>query len=506
MSGFVQLALCLTTFSVVSSARALMEGADPEGEGMNSWSDFDYPEMPPPESEHEKPDVMVAVSAGRSVFNETAWGKEFEFKWFEQQVDHLNAYHQQPAFLNSTVATFPQRYLINTKAWGGAAAKAPIIVIPAAYGRFYYTHYGFIGELSRDIGAMVIVVSGRFSPEAMPFNESGWNKQANRVGLATAENALRDYVKLLSHLRDVYDPEWVCPLGAVGISLEGKYSAWLRQKFPNVVDFAVASGAPLIGYPGTSDHFAFARIVTEAWWDASGRDTRCMDTVRESFVAVEGTDCSWFLYRNVKFHASFRAYSIPGRCQTAAAMKDNGTSAWDIAMMFCGNLCKGEEGRCPIRDPLSREYPSWSMMWNYLRCTELVHPKSFNGVTDFMVPKIWDINDRANECLSRWGIEPPREGNYHADLFGWHRLPQLADSVSRIFFAYATYDPWAAYAVSATDISPELPVAWVKGGGHGLELSATVPGEDSDSMMAARERIVAYVKRWVSAVQARSAV
>merc|ERR1719476_899436 len=132
---------------------------------------------------------------------------------------------------------------------------------------------------------MVIKVEGRFAPDSLPFNETGFAKQANRIGLASAENALRDYVMMLSSLRDTYDPEWVCPVGTFGTSLAGMYAAWLRFKFPNVVDMAVASGSPMTGYPGTSDTLAFTKTVTEAW--RSEGDTECVDLVRDSFKALE---------------------------------------------------------------------------------------------------------------------------------------------------------------------------------------------------------------------------
>merc|ERR1712203_336637 len=100
----------------------------------------------------------------------------------------------------------------------------------------------------------------------------GFDRQANRIGLLSAENALRDYVMLISYLRDVYDPDWVCPTAAFGTSLAGSYAAWLRFKFPHVVDMAMASGSPLTGYPGTSDTLAFNRITTETWRDAGSSE------------------------------------------------------------------------------------------------------------------------------------------------------------------------------------------------------------------------------------------
>jgi len=353
--------------------------------------------------------------------------------------------------------------------------------------------YGFIGEMSRDLGALVVMVEGRFAPESMPFAESGFYRQANRIGLMSAENGLRDYVMLVSHLRDTHDPDWVCPTGAFGISLAGMYAAWLRYKFPNVFDFAVASGAPMIAYPGTSDHFAFGRIITEAWLDAGGQG--CNDLVRESFVAMLDHDRLWDLYFAVRNEVTYLAHDDRGRipkvCQAAAAAKAQGLTPLDVAFVFCGKVCQD-----PLPPPTTREYD----MFDYLRCTQVVIPTKFDGVQDFLFPRSWSLESRAQWCKAVWGVEPQREGNYHADLFGWHRLPQLARSTTGILFAYGTYDPWTGYALSTVDISDELPVVMVKRGTHGGELRGSQLSDTPD-YVAARERILTYVRRWVLAVQ-----
>jgi len=480
MRASVQVALCFALYSAPRSSTRVVNIAPstPELSQLGNLLESEpRPERKPMSSE----------------FDYDAWTAEFEEKSFEQQVDHTNAYHQQVAYLNASV-TFPQRYWINFKAWGGVDAKAPIFVIPDPYGRrdFSMYSYGFIGEMSRDLGALVVMVEGRFAPGSMPFAESGFDRQANRIGLMSAENALRDYVMVVSHLRDTHDPDWVCPTGAVGISLSGMYAAWLRYKFPNVFDFAVASGAPMIAYPGTSDHFAFGRIITEAWLDAGGQS--CNDLVRESFIAMLDHDRVWDLYSSVYVEVTYEAHRdrgrIPKLCQAAAAAKAQGLTPLDVAFVFCGERCQKPR----------RTGGSADSMWDYLWCTQVMVPNQFNGVEDFLFPSPFSVEVSASGCKSKWGVEPQAEGNYHADLFGWHRLPQLARSTSGILFAYGTYDPWTGYALSTVDISDELPVVMVKRGTHGGELKGTALSDTLD-YVAARERILTYVRRWVLAVQ-----
>ncbi len=40
-------------------------------------------------------------------------------------------------------------------------------------------------------------------------------------------------------------------------------AAWLRMKFPNVVDGAIASSAPLLYFKGVTDSSLFFKVVTD---------------------------------------------------------------------------------------------------------------------------------------------------------------------------------------------------------------------------------------------------
>lgn len=487
----MRLALALACFSAGAVALRRQERAATR----DPWVDFaNALETPTGEFEDEGP---AFTSDGDPVFDWRAWRDEFEEKTFEQQADHTNAYHQQLAFLNASTTTFPQTYHINSRAWAGAAAKAPIFVIILAYGGFNAFAYGHIGEMAQEMGAMVVQIEGRFAPKSLPFNDTGFAKQANRIGLASSENAMRDYVMLISHLRDTYDPDWVCPVGTFGTSLDGNYAAWLRYKFPNVVDFALASGSPMMNTPGIADPLAYSRTITETWLDASG-DPSCIPLVRDSFRALEGQECYWSFWGMISFESNYGAYPPRGHiadaCQRAHAKRDAGGSPIEVALEMCGERCQD----CTPN-------PSEPTMWGYLSCTQVINPIGNDGVSDFFwPPRPWRTSDRANFCLRDWQVEPQKEGNYHADLFGWHRLPQLADSTKRILFAYGTYDAWTGLALSKTDISADLPVVMIKGGCHGSD-NIGRRENDTDAMLEARRIEAGHVARWVAAVQARPA-
>jgi len=262
------------------------------------------------------------------------------------------------------------------------------------------------------------------------------------------------------------------------------YSAWLRYKFPNVVDFAFAS--------------------SQAWFDASGNDTSCMDLIREALVATSMHDCGFDLTRTLYFESEYLAYPPRGRiqniCRAAAAKKAEGGSMLDVTKAMIKHHYNGDS--CFYRF----DGPRSSSISSYASCTHIFQEWNSDGVDDFFGPfdggsfDVW----YAPSCRDRWGIEPLTP-NYHADIFGWHRPLQLADSVSRILFTYGTYASVVPQAISTSDISDDLPVIMVKGGGAGSDLFGTVR-EDTEDMLLAREKMSQHVLRWVQAVQARRSV
>jgi len=311
--------------------------------------------------------------------------------------------------------------------------------------------------------------------------------------LVSSENALRDYVMLISYLRSQYDPDWVCPTATFGTSLAGMYAAWLRFKFPAIIDMSVASGSPMTGYPGTSDPFAFTRTITDAWADAT-QDLECIELIRESFQALEGNSCQETLWSVVYNEATYYSYPPRGRmtrsCEKAKAARDSGLPAWIVALTLCGPQCSAG---CP-----AEEYPP--SMWSYLSCTQVVCPIGSNGVTDFFPNEPWDIEVRRENCMKTWGIEPLEEGNYHAEIFGFHHTEKLAKSMSRMMFNFGTYDAWTGFALATEDISEDIPIVMVKGSTHGGDLIGG-RADDTDEMLTQRARISDILSRWISTMQ-----
>jgi len=223
--------------------------------------------------------------------------RTFETRWFEQQADHFNV--MQPSNAQGQPPVFKQKYLYNDTYWAGAGH--PVIFYTGAEGsgvEAIWDHSGWIVEtLAKNLSALVVFAEHRFFGASFPFNdtscelspdfdeacESSFWPTSARLGLLDEGQTLADYANLIAHLRDTLKA-WDSPFIAVGGSLAGELTTYLRVRYPHLVDMGIASSAPVLGYPGIADEFGWYRVVTDAFRRAGGQ--ACVDQIRGGFTQI----------------------------------------------------------------------------------------------------------------------------------------------------------------------------------------------------------------------------
>lgn len=445
----------------------------------------------------------------------------FELRRFNQTLDHFNAYGQQ---------TFAQRYLLNSTFWGGAAERAPLFFFTGAEGGDVTRlpgAYGHVLEMAERLRAMVVFMEARFFGESLPFGPiRSFDRTSERLGLLSVEHMLLDYVNIVTRVRAEFDPAGACPTLAFGGSLAGTLSAMLRLKYPTVVDMALASSAPLRGYavPGV-DPYAWRKRITDTWETFCGSECPIAALVRSGFEALRsatptavkevfrtceaeyegnGADAQAKLWGILEGSAEFvyppAASTIPQRCRAArGALLATGSPLSAFAALYnydgaqpCMNLT---EQRLAPKTPGARA-------WDYLACTEIVHPIGCNNVTDFFPPGDWTLEATGDYCSSAWGVRPLARGLWIPETFGFFDAKRLAASGSRIAFAYGGLDPWHVFQVSNSSLSEALPVINIPNGSHCADMGGSRgDGTDTPDMLAARAQEEAILRAWLAAVR-----
>lgn len=449
----------------------------------------------------------------------------FEYRFYNQTLNHFSSYDQD--------RKFRQRYLIDRSFWEGAGMRSPIFFFTGAEGgdvALVAGAYGHIREMAQRMRGLVVFMEARFFGKSLPLEPSSTDTpDAKHIGHLSVEQILADYAAIISAVRDELDPSWTCPTITFGGSLAGTLSAMMRLRYPATVDMSLASSAPLLGYPLPQvDQFAWRKQVTMNW-ESLSTPIQCpiATFVRSGFVALASADpeavrrafntCeepyahNWLDVRDViwgilegtaEFVYPASTSPIPKMCQAAARVAaDPDKSSLDI---FAALALTSNPTCLNLTQSRARLQQVDAKGWDYLSCTEIVHPIGCNNVTDFFPPSNWSIKSTGAYCQDKWSTRPINDGLWIPQSFGFAHQARFAKSTSRILFTYGELDPWHVFAIGNQALAPEIPVLMIPGGSHCADMAGNQP-LDTPDMKAAREKVEDILDAWIYAVQAQVA-
>uniref|UniRef100_A0A915EUT1 Uncharacterized protein n=1 Tax=Ditylenchus dipsaci TaxID=166011 RepID=A0A915EUT1_9BILA len=160
-----------------------------------------------------------------------SWGKE---EFFTVPIDH---------FAYTDARTFKLRYFINVTHF---VPNGPIFFYTGGEATImrYLDRMGFVWDIAKEFGAAIVFAEHRFFGKS---HAEGSNISVKTLGYLTAEQGLADYAMLITHLKQVVEPTSCqkIPVIAFGGSYAGFMTAWMRVKYPHIIDGGVASSAPI---------------------------------------------------------------------------------------------------------------------------------------------------------------------------------------------------------------------------------------------------------------------
>jgi len=109
----------------------------------------------------------------------------------------------------------------------------------------FYNNSGFITKtLAERWGALVVFGEHRYFGKSFPFPKDQAFKSPYNTYL-TVENVMKDYVKLIEKVRAEHDAQDKAVI-VFGGSYGGMLAAWLRMKYPQTFQGALAASAPTV--------------------------------------------------------------------------------------------------------------------------------------------------------------------------------------------------------------------------------------------------------------------
>ncbi|KAF8034736.1 hypothetical protein BT93_C0908 [Corymbia citriodora subsp. variegata] len=204
---------------------------------------------------------------------------DFETFFFNQTLDHFN-------YRPESYTTFQQRYLIDSRYWGGANSSAPIFVYLGAESPIDRspTSIGFLTDNAPQFKALLVYIEHRYYGESIPLGmsfEEALNDK-NIRGYFSSAQALADYAAIILHVKRNFKAR-DSPVIVMGGSYGGMLASWFRLKYPHLTVGALASSAPVLYFDNITPQDAYYSVVTKDFKEAS---ETCHQTIVDSWLEI----------------------------------------------------------------------------------------------------------------------------------------------------------------------------------------------------------------------------
>jgi len=444
------------------------------------------------------------------------------FKTFytTQYLDHFNLRDDR---------TFQQRYLVNDDHFN--PASGPIFFYTGNEGDIesFWNNTGFMFDIAPLFQALVVFAEHRYYGKTLPFGDDSFD--LDKVSYLTVEQALADYAVFLTQFRKDYNLTENNPIIAFGGSYGGILAAYMRFKYPNLVNGSIAASAPIYLTAGLASSTLFFSDVTNDF----AKEPGCVPLVRKAFAAMDdafkkgdyntlnnafklcnpisdeaGYHHLLLWMRNAftimamvdyPYPASFLgdlpAWPVHYSCQQLVNETSSGVDILTAFKNLAGILYNDTTSTCfdiyeqfiECADPTSCGLGNDAKAWDYQACTELNTVQETNGVTDMFPVISYTPELRQEYCKRVWNV------TIRQDWTAINYWGRDIKSASNIVFSNGLLDPWHNGG-PLTDLSDSLVAIIISEGAHHLDLRASDP-LDPQSVKNARYAEILEIMKWI---------
>ncbi|KAH7836337.1 hypothetical protein Vadar_000047 [Vaccinium darrowii] len=396
--------------------------------------------------------------------------EDYETFFYPQTLDHFN---YQP----ESYATFRQRYVINSKYWGGANESAPIFVYLGDEAPLdgQPEGIGFLLDNAPHFKALLVYIEHRFYGKSIPFGtmQDAMNNASTR-GYFNSAQALADCAELVVYLKKKLSAHY-SPVIVIGGSYGGMLASWFRLKYPHVALGALASSAPILYFDNITPQDGYFSVVQKDFKEASNN---CYETIRKSWseidrVASEPNGLSILSQKFetcnplsnseeikeylIRIYARAAQYDMPPLYPVTQVCGgiDGAKEGTDIlGKIFAGLVAFIGNQTCYINSDIDNTPSETDIGWSWQACSEMVIPIGI-GIKDTMFqPDPFNLELYSLGCRNAYGV-PPRP-HWVTTYYGGHDIKLVLRRFgSNIIFSNGLRDPYSSGGV-LEDLSDTL--------------------------------------------------
>uniref|UniRef100_A0A2A4IXM3 Serine protease K12H4.7 n=1 Tax=Heliothis virescens TaxID=7102 RepID=A0A2A4IXM3_HELVI len=427
-----------------------------------------------------------------------------ETNWIEQPLDHFDS--------NET-RTWKMRYFERLDLWKN---KGPIYLFINGEGEAseLFLQTGIMYDLAKETNGAMFLSEHRYYGKSKPF------KKINTETLAylSSRQALADIAKLLETIKTSSEFE-ESKVVVVGGSYAGNLAAWMRLLYPELVDAAISSSAPVLAkkdfyeyLENVSDDFeqqgtpgCYNKIVEifKRYDELLKTDSGIAQLIEEEQIC-NNTDMKkplnkqlFFLDKASEFMYEAQYGSPRGiknvcdeiiNTSRVLSAKDDETDLWS-EIDYC-YIYDFDETVELMRDT------DWAMSWTYQTCTEFGY---FMTTASDKQPFTDNIHAELYYSLCTKAYGP--EFNERRVDEGVERTNKmyggLKPNVTNVVFVNGDLDPWHRLGV-LEDVSYDAPAKIIPLSSHCRDLFSD-KSNDPEELKEARKYIKYLIKKWIGA-------
>uniref|UniRef100_A0A0D6QT28 Lysosomal Pro-X carboxypeptidase n=1 Tax=Araucaria cunninghamii TaxID=56994 RepID=A0A0D6QT28_ARACU len=444
---------------------------------------------------------------------------QYDVKYFTQNLDHFS-------FTPESYLKFQQKYLINSKHWGGASTNSPIFVYTGneGYIEWFTQNTGFMFDIAPKFKALLVFIEHRYYGESMPFGgiDVAYSNSSTQ-GFLSSTQALADFAILITDLKKNLSAE-NSPVVVFGGSYGGMLAAWFRLKYPHITIGALASSAPILYFDCITPPESFHNVVSQ---DFKSESENCFKVIKESWKILHKMASTHrgktYLRRAFKLCRLGDFDNLEDWLYSAyyeAAETDYPTPAnfiQNLPAYPVKHMCKAIDDPSASRNILDRLYGAANIFYNYtgnLSCfdlggsdphgeegwqfqasTEMVMPMDDDPIKSMFIAYNVSYENDEKRCESQYGTK--RRPHWITTEYGGHNIKRvLKRFASNIIFFNGLRDPWSSGGV-LEDINESVVAIVAEKGAHHVDLRFATK-DDPQWLTDVRSREISIIEKWLS--------
>ncbi|KAK6628671.1 hypothetical protein RUM43_002486 [Polyplax serrata] len=450
-----------------------------------------------------------------------------EEQYFEQKLDHFDP---------SSSATWQQRYFVNDTHYkpggpvflmiGGEGEASPKWMVEGTWLKY-----------AQRYNAYCVQVEHRFYGKSHPTDDLS----VKNLAYLNSEQALADLANFITSfnlkLNQYPNPKWI----AMGGSYPGSLAAWMRLKYPHLVQGAVSTSGPLLALLDFKEYFEVVKDSLATY------NTSCV-----SAIAAGTEQLDSFLNHPLGQQKIFKIFKL---CDPIEFNNENDFSNLheSLASNFAGVVQYNKDNRHekePKKPEITIDYVC-DIMLNETLGIELVRLATVNEVLlkknnetclDFKYDKMikemraTDWNSEVAEGMRQWTYQTCTEFGFYqtsssnstqamfgnkfptefftkqcTDIFGSKFSDRLAtegikrtnimyggldDRADNVVYVHGSIDPWHVLGITKT-LREDAPAIYIEGTAHCANMYPPSP-KDVPQLVNARNKIEDLIGEWLA--------